>query len=380
MLENLARLQERWDRVYHRMEDEGWDALAVCGTSAVGEFGYLAYLTGFVPVTGHAYAIFRPGQRPTLFIPSEADLESTNGFSDVGDVHVTGEADALAKGPIIGMLVDAIGQQSVRKLGIVGLARIVPAGHYQAIVAALPDTMIEDGTDLVAGLKAQKQPYEIDKVKEAAALVEDVLEEGAKCVDEGVPARDVIAHVEAELRRRGALRSLVFVNSGPHYARLATDAVLRRERLITILVEAASPAGYWAEIGGGFSVGAPPETDRAIAEACEEALRQLRAAIKPAVAVAEAHRIYRQVGEDAGLRFGRGLGHGVGVDHDAPALRRDSRGLFEEGNVLSVHPHYVSVAAHAGCALVDMLLVESSGATSLFRKSRSLCVLPPGAS
>lgn len=356
-VERSDRLEARWTEIQQAMREERLDFLAVCGTSAIGQFGYLAFATGFAPATRMACAVFAAQGPPVLYVPSEADRATLAAAGAVRDVRVTGEADALPMSSVVAGVAQQVSTAAGCRVGVVGLRDVLTAGELDRLRTLLAGVELHDATALLARLKARKRAWEMAEVQDAVRLVEQGLAEAERRLAAGVPAQRVIARAEHVLREQGAWRTMVFADSAPHYARIATGTVIERNRLSTVMVEAASATGYWAEIADVFCVGTPREVDERIAGACYEALHEIERAVRPGASVAEPMRILQAVGRAHGLGLGRGLGHGIGIDHDAPSLTAASDEVFAAGQVLSVHPHYHCESAGVGGVVARTMIV-----------------------
>jgi Xaa-Pro aminopeptidase len=369
------RLEARWAAIQAAMRDGGLDFLAICGTSAIGQFGFLAFATGFAPATRMACAVFAPQGPPVLYVPSQADRATVAAAGMVHDVRVTGEADALPASSVVAGVARQILAAGGRRVGVVGMRSILTAGQSDTLKALLASVEVRDATALVAGLKSRKPAWELAEIRDAARLVESALEEAERTLAEGVPAQRVIARAERVLREQGAWRTMVFADSAAHYARMATGTVVERHRLVTVMIEAASATGYWAELADVFCLGTPREVDERIGRACYEALHEIERAVRPGAPVAEPMRILQAVGRAHGLGLGRGLGHGIGVDHDLPSLTAASDEVFVAGQVLSVHPHYHCESAGVGGVVARTMIVGDDTAEVVSRRPPGLKVI-----
>jgi Xaa-Pro aminopeptidase len=369
------RLEARWTAIQAAMRDERLDFLAICGTSAIGQFGYLAFATGFVPATRMACALFQPDGPPVLYVPSQADLATVSAAGTLCDVRVTGEADALPASSVIALVARRIRDDGGRRVGVAGMRSILTGGQSDTLKALLAGVEVRDATALVATLKARRPASELPEVRDAVRLVESGLAGAERLLGDGVPAQRVIARAEQVMREQGAWRTMVFADSAAHYARVATGTVIERHRLITVLVEAASPTGYWAEIGDVFCIGSPRDVDERIAGACYEALHEIQRAVHPGSPVAEPMRIVREIGRAHGLGLGRGLGHGVGLDHDLPSLTAASDDVFAAGQALSIHPHYHCESAGVGGVVARTVIVGEEGVEPISPRAPGLKVI-----
>ena len=91
--------------------------------------------------------------------------------------------------------------------------------------------------------------------------------------------------------------------------------------------------------------------------------------------VAEATSALERIGRAHGLRLGLGLGHGIGVDRDLPTLTKLDPGVFEEDQVVSVHPNYEDEDAGVAGVVADAFHVKAGGCEQLSGLRYELTVL-----
>lgn len=357
------------------MAGAGLDLLVLAGRGTIGQFGYVVYVCGYTPLLRTSYALLPEDGEPILFVPSRSDEALVRERGLIEDVRSSGEADAVRGVPMARAVAEEVRRRSPRRVGLAGLGQVVPVADYLVFQGELGGIELVDATALVAGVKARKEPWELEQVRAAIALAESGYRAAPELLREGARAQAVVAEVERMLRAGGATEVLVFVDSAVHFVRRATDTVLRRGGLVTVLVEAANEEGFWVEVGGLFVFGEPSPRARAVADACYRGLATIGDVVAGGVPVVRAVAALEELAETERLRLGLGLGHGIGVDQDLPSLHRDETAVFEEGQVLSVHPNYVDEAAGIGGVVADAFHVTAAGCQRLSSLPSQLTVL-----
>jgi Xaa-Pro aminopeptidase len=275
------------------------------------------------------------------------------------------------RGPqeILGALVDGWHDGDVR-LGFDDADLSVRA--HRRLGEILPERveLVEAG-GIVEAERAVKEPGEIERIRAAAALVDEVygwvLERGLV----GRTEREVAVALEHRMRELGAegpsFPSIVAAAENgalPHAE--PRDVEIPRDTLVTLDMGARLD-GYCSDCTRTWATGAPPDE---LAEAYALVLRaQLAglAAVRPGPEGQAVDAIARQLIEDAGHgeHFGHGLGHGVGLEvHEAPRLGRGSETALVAGHVVTVEPG-VYVPGVGGVRIEDLVVVTADGADVL---------------
>ena len=354
-------LERRWALVQAALVEAELDVLVAAGRGTIGTFGNVLYLCGYAPLLRPAYVVLRREGPPVLYATSATDVELMHAGGALVEVRSSGATDAQP-GPLSTAATLVRELQGAGRIGVAGLQEIVSVADADVFRR---DLGAVDASALLAGVKAHKDAWELDRLRDAFALAGLGYAAGAALLAPGVRAQEIVAEVERVLRAGGAHETLVFIDSATAFARRVTPTVLRRGDLVTVLVEVSTAAGAWVEQGGLFSLGEPTPPARAVADACYGALAGIRAAVAPGVPVARAAEIADGIAAAAGLRPGIGLGHGIGTDHDLPRLAPGAAGLFAAGHVLSVHPNLIDDESGVAGTVADAFQVTAQGCVSL---------------
>ena len=230
----------------------------------------------------------------------------------------------------------------------------------------------------VEELRAVKDAGEVERIRAAAALADDVYGVVRAQGLVGRSERDVALAIEDEMRRLGA--------SGPSFPSIVAsaergalphavpaDAVIPRNTLVTLDIGARLD-GYCSDCTRTWATGELPDD---LASAYELVLRaQLAAleAVRPGPSGREVDAVARAMIDEAGHgeHFGHGLGHGVGLEvHEAPRLARTAEGRLVAGNVVTVEPG-VYLPGRGGVRIEDLVVVAEDGATVLSGTTKEL--------
>jgi len=233
----------------------------------------------------------------------------------------------------------------------------------------------------VEQLRAVKDAGEVERIRAAAALVDEVYgtlrEQGLV----GRTEREVALAIELELRRLGA-EELSFPSIVASAERGAlphaepADEPIPRGTLVTLDIGARLD-GYCSDCTRTWATGELPD-DLADAYALvQRAQAESLAAVRPGPEGREVDAVARRIIEDAGHgdHFGHGLGHGVGLEiHEAPRLARAAEGALVAGNVVTVEPG-VYLPGRGGVRIEDLVVVTEGAPSVLSGTTKDLVVV-----
>ncbi len=349
----------RADRVAARLEDAGVDLLLV--TDPVN----LRYLTGFSGTNG--LALVGPHVRRFLtdFRYVERAKAEVRGF----DLQPAPQElrSALASGWPPGEL----------RLGFEDQA--VSVRRHAELRETIPDRIeLVPAGGLVEAERAVKEPGEVDAIRAATALADDVY---AWLLDWGLVGRterDVALALEQEMRVRGA--------SGPSFDSIVAaaengalphatprDVAIPTGTLVTLDLGARLD-GYCSDCTRTWATGGLPDDLAAIYDTVLEAQQTALDAVRPGPEGREIDAVARAIIDAAGYsdHFGHGLGHGVGMDiHEAPRLARTAEARLAAGNVVTVEPG-IYLPGRGGVRIEDLVVVTESGRDVLTSMPKAL--------
>ena len=216
---------------------------------------------------------------------------------------------------------------------------------------------------LVEGLRAVKEPGELDTIREAAAITTRAYERFAAEPIVGRTERELAWRMELILREEGAdgLAFPVMVLGGANGAaphNVPGDDVVREGQ--TVVVDAgARLRGYDSDCTRTFATGPLPDRLRDAYALCLEAQSAALARVRAGETGSDVDAVARDLidaGEFAGA-FGHGLGHGVGMDiHELPNMRPEDENVLAPGNVVTCEPG-VYLPGEGGIRIEDLVVV-----------------------
>jgi Xaa-Pro dipeptidase len=356
---------ERRRRLLAAMADAGIEAMVVYGNA--WQIDYLRYVADFGLLEGHGIAVFSGDGTVELFLDSVSEAERA-------EVETSGVTVRFATD-----IVRAVGA----RLDRLANARLAAAPR-RFLPSWLADPgrsfALEDGTALIDRLLMHKLPSEIAALRRAAALADEAYAAFRAAVKPGRPQYELVADVEAFLRRRGCPDNFMIIGSGGKDVLGMTPpserAIAQGDLVTTELTPAV--AGYFVQICRTCVVGRATDAQRRAFALYREALEAGIAAVRPGATAADVARAENDVFRKYGLgdyvtsKWTRVRGHGIGLFCDSkPHLLEDVDTPLVPGMALIVHPNtYHPEVGYL--VLGDAVVVTDDGVEVLCKTPREL--------
>jgi Xaa-Pro aminopeptidase len=224
-------------------------------------------------------------------------------------------------------------------------------------------------SSVVERVRSVKDADELEAIRRAARLLDDMYERLAGETLVGRTERDVASWIERTIRDEGAddIAFKPIVGSGPNAALPHHHPGAREiEPDETVVVDAGAKVdGYASDCTRTFATGELPEELRRAYAVCASAQAAALAAVHAGADARELDGIARREIEESGFSVLHGLGHGVGLEvHELPVLRPTAEGALAAGNVVTVEPG-VYVPGRGGVRIEDLVIVTENGAEVL---------------
>jgi Xaa-Pro aminopeptidase len=273
-------------------------------------------------------------------------------------------------------------------------------GMYLTIFNMLKEIALEDkivsAENIVSALRGRKSDSEIDNIKSAIKVTEDIFDKVTKFIKPGKTEKEIAAFMKAEVEKRNleyawepAVCPAVFTGpetAGAHYA--PTDKKIEPGHVLNMDF-GVKWNGYCSDLQRTFYILKEGET-----EAPEDvmkgfntivnAIESSKQAIKPGVIAKEIDAIARNIVIKNGFdEFPHGLGHQVGrFSHDGTALlgppwEKYAQKPFlplEEGMVFTIEPR-LEVPGRGTATIEEMVVVTKSGAEWLSHPQKDIILI-----
>jgi Xaa-Pro aminopeptidase len=324
----LAEFEARLNAVRRVLATCGATALLVHGDSV--EHGALAYLAGFVPKLGPAFALV-PRDGPVRILAS-------GGPGMIGSAKLlTWAEDVRPLSNLRNALSEWLGEKNRNGQAVLGLwgGKMMAQGPYLAVVAAIqPFGKMIEMDDQLDALRRYKSPRELELLREACRILAVACDAFERAAADGSGARSAALAAERAAFASGAqdVRILASARNGGPPLPFDGPGDIHVAPLLACL--AVRFAGYWAE--GLVTVAAPPSGALARARA---ALTEMLREVRPGATSSDLFRAAAQ--HLPPYKFHPPAesvsGNGIGLSfEESPNLGRDEKLRLEEGGVYTL--------------------------------------------
>jgi Xaa-Pro aminopeptidase len=358
------RYRERVARAAAAAGEDALDAIVVAPSAD------LSYLVGYdpVPLPRPTLLVVRPDRDPVLLVPElERALARDAGVAEVAEV--SGWRDGTDPYAVAIGLLPASGR--------VGLSDRIWGKHVLGLQAAAPTLAWASASGVLGGLRARKDPGEIDALRRAGAAADATFDDIRALPFAGRRETEVAADLRRLLVEHGHdTAEFSIVGSGPNGASPHHEP---GERVIgpgepVVLDFGGSLDGYCSDTTRTVVVGEPPDGFEDVFALVHEAQERAVAAVRPGIEIQQIDRTARRVIEAGGFgdRFIHRTGHGIGREvHEPPYAVEGDATILEPGMAFSVEPG-IYLEGRFGVRIEDIVTVTDDGVERLNRSPREL--------
>ncbi|MBY2476275.1 aminopeptidase P family protein [Clostridioides difficile] len=230
-------------------------------------------------------------------------------------------------------------------------------------------------------LRAIKSKVEIELIKKACEITDEVFSEVISEIKKGMTELEVSALIQYHALKKGAsgMSFETIVVSGergamPHGR--PTNKKLRTNEAITIDFGVVYQ-GYQSDMTRTISIGKPPEIIQEIYDVVLEAQLSAIESIKEGVKASDVDKVAREIIDKHGFGeyFNHGLGHGIGLgDGEVPTLNPNSDDILIEGMVMSCEPG-IYIPNIGGVRIEDDIAIIDGKGVPLNKTSKDFMIL-----
>ena len=316
----------------------------------------LPYLTGYEAMATERMTmlVVTPERDPVLVIPALEAPRVESGPFEVRAWTETEEPEAI--------VADLAGRPEVAAVGDRTWARFL-----LELLPIMTETTFVSASRLMGGLRARKEPAEIEALRAVAAAADRVVDRIPITISfAGRTEREVAGDLGDLMEEEGHDESLFrIVAGGPNAASPHHEPSQRRfEEGDAIVIDFGGRyGGYCSDTTRTFAVGEVFGELAGVHAVVLEASEAAKAAVRPGVPAEEIDRSARSVieAEGYGDRFIHRTGHGIGMDvHEDPYLVEGNGGLLEAGMTFSIEPG-IYLPGRFGVRIEDICVCTETG-------------------
>jgi Xaa-Pro aminopeptidase len=318
--------------------------------------------------------VIRPDGDPLLLVPRHMAEFHFDVSADPPPMRVFTEKDDPRE-----VVREAFGSTS----GTIGVNADAPAELILNLQSLFPDARVVLAADLLARVRSVKSEAELEAMRLACRLVDQVWIESLARLRPELTEFDLAAWIVSRMKELGAIDQsfdTAVWTMGPNEKRPAKERLSKRPIGTNTSLSydfGAALAGYCSDFGRTIHMGKP--TDRFVRayDAVIASAAAGGAAMKPGVATSRVDAVARQVIADAGFGdyFRHRLGHAIGKDtHEAPYLDVVDDTPLQVGMTFTIEPS-VFITGEFGARVEDVYVVTESGGVRLNDAKHDLVVV-----
>jgi Xaa-Pro dipeptidase len=337
-LPSQKEIDRRYKNVRAAMEQEGLDALIVCGNQYAGFEGAVFYLSGFEIVHRYVYVLFPLEGEPTLVFPREARWIGDKTKPWIKD-HVWPDVPGQ-------WVRDRAQERAWKRVGVYGMDFVMAVRDYRELADASFELVKFDFQFDMA--RAVKSEEELVEVRDAMDIIVEGFHALLAAYDPGKTEAEIMAPAVEKFFARGAgPRMMNILLSGSHGEAEASfkvpgHRVVATDDLLLYSLEITGAGGYWVEFSRPLIRGKLSARTQAMADAYPEALESARVLMRDGELASNVHRAVAETFARHGFALGHLSGHSIGTTMlEHPAIGAKSEVELRENMIFSLHPQVV---------------------------------------
>jgi Xaa-Pro aminopeptidase len=246
--------------------------------------------------------------------------------------------------------------------------------------AALPGARQDLASAAMRGLRAVKDPAEVEALLAAGQAIDRVHARVPGWLRPGRTEREVAADISDAIIEEGhAHVDFAIVASGPNAASPHHDPagrMLAPGDAVVVDIGGTMPSGYCSDCTRTYAIGAPPPEFAEYYAVLQAAQEAACAAVRPGVTAEAVDAAAREpiAAAGYGAYFMHRTGHGIGLEsHEDPYIVSGNTEPLTAGNAFSIEPG-IYPGAH-GARIEDIVVCTGDGARRLNNGSRDLVIV-----
>jgi Xaa-Pro aminopeptidase len=380
----MTELQRRWTAVRSAMP-AGLDALVIQGSANLaGTGGYFRWFTGISAPSSYSQTLIFPRDGLSILVAHGAFNGETHHDGSEPALPGIGRRLSTSAFPAVGYTAAYEPEIVVREIkkagfGAVGLVGASSAYHgfAQRLKDGLAGVRLVDATDLVDPIRAVKSPVEIELLRRAAAMQDDIFLKVRDHIRPGLKDFEVMAYAQYVGQTLGSETGYFIGSSAPPgqpagiRLRPQQGREIRKGDVLLWQAENTGPGGYFVHLARIFVLGrAPQELIDAFATV-REAQVFTAERLTPGASCSTLFDEY-----NAYMR-GRGLApetrlhcHSQGYDAvERPLIRHDETMTLAADMNIGIHPSIGNARVFA--TICDNFLTRAGGSAERLHKTPS---------
>lgn len=369
---NEKMANERMKRLALAMTEAGIDLLVIPPS------GDMNFLIGFNPGGCERFQALFLTRDERLFCVTNRIYEEdmTNALPEKTPVYVWDDA-----GSFLSAVEEAFTKQELLT-AVVGVNEAVRAVDCLALAEKFPGATFCNAHQLISDCRMIKSPQELDLLRQAGVLADEVMDGLKSFIRPGIKERDIKSFILDAFAQKGGLPpsfSPIVAsgsnNSRPHYNK--DDRCLTKQDVI-ILDFGCVYQGFCSDTSRTFFIGEPDAHKKEIYAIVKKSFEAAAELIREGARAGEVDAGARRVIEESGYGryFLNRTGHGIGMDvHEAPFIRGGNQQILQRGMAFSIEPG-IYIPGDVGMRIEDIFIINEKGeGESMNHSSKEMIIL-----
>ncbi len=248
----------------------------------------------------------------------------------------------------------------------VGYESIVTHAKFMSLKKVFPKAEFVDVLEDIGELRAVKTAEELDALRAAAGLNDEIWAEARAKFRAGMTEREmarVIKHLMIERGEGEAFETIVCVGKNAAECHHVPDDTVWNGREPVLVDMGVKLGGYCSDMTRNIVPERPSRAYRKVYDLVREANMRAIAAVRPGMTEAALDKVARDYLKKNGFgkAFGHSLGHGVGIEiHEKPFAREKGKMVLKEGMSVTIEPG-VYLEGNLGVRIEDLVLITAGG-------------------
>jgi len=350
----------RIETLRKKIEELGYDAYLATNELDV------YYLTG-LPVPQAPYLLVKTDGDHVIYVLSDGLNPATKFVGNVCEVKASKAGLHWGAGmPSLALLLEDLPGMNLKRVGFDTLS----FADHQRLIEKSKDTAFIPDRGTMWDMRTIKSKEEVEYIRKALKISEEGMKRAVEVIKPGMREYEVAAEAEYTMRKLGSedeghrtiltsgSRTVLGVGSG-----YCTDRIINEGDLV--IVDLGSTInGYRSDLARPYIAGKPTSKQQKIYEVVREAWDAGFACVKPGVIAGDVDAAIRNALGEYAKYLDHEVGHGMGLEHEPPALTVGSKDVFKEDMVVSVESA-VNIPDFGYMIIEDLAVIRKDGAERL---------------
>jgi Xaa-Pro aminopeptidase len=357
---SLQEFERRYTGIREMMRKEEVDCLLIVGLSDDFNRGNIRYITG----SGRGGCCIFPLEGAPVFLiglnqSSSPKTRKIAGALDLLDLRETSD-------PVEQVKKELSRFYKGNRVGIVGMACIsVPM--YSEVKEQFHDRLV-DSAGIFEQLRVIKSAEEIEKMRIAASIADDVYAMLREIVRPGLSDYEIYGQVKKTIYQKGCEYSFDLIDAEGSKMNMTFWPTGERLKANSTLFMEITPAyeGYYAQLPVTLPVGKYPPRIRKMAGVWEQADKAALEILRPGTKVSDIYHALINTVRENGYISPLRPGHSIGLDVlDFWSISESNNTIIKAGMTLAVHPSIMTAIGGDACGIGYTYLITDTSAEKL---------------